>query len=213
LKPVGLLGGSFDPVHHGHLRLAIEVMEALDLEHVRLVPLNVPNASKSPVATGEQRLAMLRAAVAGESRLVPDDRELRRGGISYTVETLQSLREELPNQPLCLILGMDAYQRIGTWHQWQRLLTLSHIVIAARPGAGAFNPADFPEPLVRAETHDPDMLRKSTGGNVYRQCIQQLEISSTQIRERIRHGLSVRYLVPDSVLDIIHRHQLYSRQE
>lgn len=213
MKPLGLLGGSFDPVHHGHLRLAIEVMEGLDLDHVRLVPLNLPNATKLPVATGEQRLAMLRAAVAGEPRLVPDDRELRRGGISYTVETLQSLREELPHQPLCLILGMDAYRRIGTWHQWQRLLTLSHIVIAARPGTGVTDPADLPAELERAHTADPDMLRTRPCGGVCRQTIQQLEISSTGIRERLRHGLSVRYLLPDAVCDFIHRHHLYSKPE
>ncbi|MEZ5447324.1 MAG: nicotinate-nucleotide adenylyltransferase [Gammaproteobacteria bacterium] len=212
MKPVGLLGGSFDPVHDGHLRLAIEVMEGLDLDHVRLVPLNLPNATKLPVATGEQRLAMLRAAVAGEPRLVPDDRELRRGGISYTVETLQSLREELPHQPLCLILGMDAYRRIGTWHHWQRLLTLSHIVIAARPGAGV-TAADLPAEFGRAETADPDMLRRQPCGSVYRQTIQQLDISSTQIRERLRHGLNVRYLLPDAVFDFIHRHHPYSRPE
>ncbi|MCC6716204.1 MAG: nicotinate-nucleotide adenylyltransferase [Gammaproteobacteria bacterium] len=213
MKPVGLLGGSFDPVHNGHLRLAIEVMEGLDLDHVRLVPLNLPNATKQPVAAGEQRLAMLRAGVAGEPRLVPDDRELRRGGISYTVETLQSLREELPHQPLCLILGMDAYRSIGTWHRWQRLLTLSHIVIAARPGSGATDPADLPAEFVRAETPDPDMLCGQPCGGVYRHIIQQLEISSTQIRERLRHGLSVRYLLPDAVFDFIHRHHLYSKPE
>ncbi len=213
MKPVGLLGGSFDPVHNGHLRLAIEVVEGLELDHVRLVPLNLPNAAKQAVASGEQRLAMLRAAVAGEPRLVPDDCELRRGGISYTVETLQSLREELPHQPLCLILGMDAYRRIGTWHRWQRLLTLSHIVIAARPGAGATDPADLPAEFVRAETADPDMLRRQPCGGVYRHVIQQLEISSTQIRERLRHGLNVRYLLPDAVLDFIYRHHLYSKPE
>jgi nicotinate-nucleotide adenylyltransferase len=213
LKPIGILGGSFDPVHNGHLRLAVEVMEALDFDSVRLVPLSLPNAEKSPVASGAQRLAMLKAAVADEPRLIPDDRELRRGGISYTVETLQSLREEQPNQPLCLILGMDAFRRIGTWHQWQRLRTLAHIVIAARPGAvpGAVPGDDevLPAEFISARTQNPDILRQHPAGSVLEQTIQQLEISSTEIRARVRASRSIRYLLPDAVMAIIKEQKLY----
>ncbi|MFO1435847.1 MAG: nicotinate-nucleotide adenylyltransferase [Gammaproteobacteria bacterium] len=208
---IGLLGGSFDPVHHGHLRLAIEAMEALKLESVRLIPLNRPNAEKSPVASGAQRLAMLRAAVAGEPRLVPDDRELQRGGISYTVETLQSLREDYLHQPLCLILGMDAFKHIGTWHQWPRLLALAHIVVAARPGATSGGNMELPAEFNQARTNNADMLRQHLFGSVFEQAIQQLEISSTQIRARLRAGLSARYLLPDSVLAYIKEQNLYQQ--
>jgi nicotinate-nucleotide adenylyltransferase len=207
---IGILGGTFDPVHHGHLRLAIEVLEALNLDSIRLIPLNQPNASKSPVASGAERWAMLQAAVAGESRLVPDDRELRRGGISYTVETLQSLREELPDRPLCLILGMDAFARIDRWHQWQRLLELSHIVIATRPGSPAMDDdREMAVELRNARVEQPGILRQRPAGSIYSQPIRPLDISSTAIREALRHGRSVRYLVPPAVLDYIHENHIY----
>jgi nicotinate-nucleotide adenylyltransferase len=206
---IGILGGTFDPVHHGHLRLAIEVLEALDLDSVRLIPLNQPNASKSPVASGAERWAMLQAAVAGESRLVPDDRELRRGGISYTVDTLQTLREELPDRPLCLILGMDAFARIDRWHQWHRLLALSHIVIATRPGTPMMDDREMAVELRNACTGNPELLRQRPAGSIYAQPIRPLDISSTAIREALRHRRSARYLVPPAVLDYIHEHHLY----
>jgi nicotinate-nucleotide adenylyltransferase len=207
---IGILGGTFDPVHHGHLRLAIEMLEALDMASVRLIPLNRPNASKLPVASGEHRLAMLRAAVAGEPRLIPDDRELRRGGISYTVETLQSLREELPDQPLCLILGMDAFARIGSWHQWPRLLALAHIVIATRPGAAPIDPESLADELRLARTDDPATLRQHAAGSIYNQPIRPLDISSTMIRDSLRDGRSVRYLLPPAVIEFINEHHLYT---
>lgn len=191
----------------------MECLEALAFDHIRLIPLNQPNASKSPVAPGWIRMEMLQAAVAREPRLKPDDRELRRGGISYTVETLQSLREELPDQPLCLILGMDAFRSIGTWHQWQRLLTMSHIVIAERPGAGAAEFEQVPTDFLKARINSSEHLHQHAGGCVYTQLITQLDISSTQIRERLRAGRDVRYLLPEAVLDIIQRHALYQRQE
>lgn len=209
---IGILGGTFDPVHHGHLRLAIEVLEALGLDAVRLIPLNQPNASKSPVASGAQRLAMLQVAVAGEPRLVPDDRELRRGGISYTVDTLQSLREELPDRPLCLILGMDAFARIDTWHQWHRLLALAHIVIAARPGSPAMHQRPMAAELREARIDDPGILRHRPAGSIYTQAIRPLDISSTAIRDALRHRRSVRYLVPPPVLDYINEHHLYQEK-
>ena len=210
---IGILGGSFDPVHHGHLRLALEVLEALDFDHVRLIPLNQPNAAKSPIASGTLRLEMLQAAVASEPRLRVDDRELRRGGISYTVDTLQSLREEMPDQPLCLVLGMDAFRGLRSWHQWQRLLTLSHLVIAKRPGAPAPDSTEVGDLLESARVDNSVILQRHICGKIYTQTISQLDISSTQIRERLRSGRSVRYLLPNAVLDIINRHALYQQQE
>lgn len=210
---IGILGGSFDPVHNGHLRLAIEVLEALRLDHVRLIPLCQPNATKSPIASGPLRMEMLCAAVAGEAKLRADDRELRRGGISYTVETLQSLSEEFPDQSLCLILGMDAFRDLRNWHQWQRLLTLSHIVIAGRPGTLTPESSELPAELLHAMARDADMLRQHACGSIYAQEISQLDISSTQIRERLLAGRNVRYLLPAAVLDIIVHHRLYQRPE
>ena len=210
---IGILGGSFDPVHVGHLRLAVEAREALQLDHVRLIPLNQPNADKSPVAPPALRLQMLQVATAGEPGLQVDDRELRRGGISYTVDTLLSLREELSNQPICLILGMDAVRGLNRWHQWPRLLNLAHLLVAARPGVAATDPDVIPAPFIDARTDDPERLRQQPAGLVYRQTISALDISSTTLRARRRAGRSIRYLVPDAVHALILQHQLYLTAE
>lgn len=203
---IGVLGGTYDPVHHGHLRLALEVLEALGLSEIRLIPLNRPNHRPPPVAPGESRLAMLHAATAGEPRLKVDDRELRRGGISYTVETLQSLREELGNQPICLILGMDAFSGLTAWHQWRRLPELAHLVVACRPGAQSLLAAgvnDLPR------TDSPAALRARAHGLVLFHDLPHLDISASRIRALVEAGRSVRYLLPEPVLNLIEHHRLY----
>ena len=131
---IGILGGTFDPIHHGHLRLAVEMREGLGLEELRLIPALQPPHREAPIAGAEDRLAMLEAAVARANALHIDTRELVREGPSYTVDTLLSLRAELPAQPLCLIIGMDAFCYLDTWHRWQDVLELAHIGIARRPG-------------------------------------------------------------------------------
>ncbi|MGQ0657409.1 MAG: nicotinate-nucleotide adenylyltransferase [Chromatiales bacterium] len=213
MKPIGILGGSFDPVHNGHLRMAIEVLEALDLDHVRLVPLLQPNGAKAPVAPGMLRLRMLEAAVAGETRLRVDDRELRRGGISYTVDTLESLREEFADQSICLILGMDAFEGLTAWKHWQRLPTLSHLVIVDRPGARMPDSPELNALLAAAGTDEFSHLHADRCGRMLILDISPLDISSTQIRARLARGRSVRYLAPEAVVDFIHRHSMYQSQE
>ena len=136
-KPIGILGGTFDPVHNGHLRMAIEVMELCALDEVRLTPLHTPPHRLLPNTTPQHRLAMLSHAVKEVQGLRIDERELQRAGVSFTVDTLRSLREELGNKPLCLIMGMDAFQGLNTWHEWTSLVDLAHIIVASRPGPTA----------------------------------------------------------------------------
>ena len=208
-RPIGILGGSFDPVHNGHLRVAIETIEALDLEHLRLVPLSQPNAAKSAAAPAALRLEMLRAATLGEPRLRVDDRELRRAGISYTVETLVSLRREFADRSLCLVMGMDAFAGLTAWKDWQRLPMLSHLVVADRPGACMPDSAELRALLASAGTDDPGRLRRERCGRILILHAAALDISSTEIRNRLACGRSVRYLVPDAVAELLCQHPVY----
>jgi len=206
---IGTLGGTFDPVHHGHLRLALEMLEGLALDEVRLIPAREPPHRAPPLAPPEDRLEMLKAAVAGTDGLSVDTRELQRQGPSYTVDTLTSLREEFPGTPLCLIIGMDAFDAIDTWHRWRALPTLAHIGVARRPGAQMPGPGDVAELLHRRLVRSPSALRKTPAGCIYVQDLPPLDISASRIRVLLDAGRNPRYLLPDSVLDIIHQRGLY----
>jgi nicotinate-nucleotide adenylyltransferase len=209
MKPIGILGGTFDPVHHGHLRLALEVLEAADLDSVRLIPLYKPPHREPPVAPASLRQAMLEAAVEGETSLLVDDRELQRKGVSYTVDTLISLRQEFTDHPICLILGLDAFRTLPTWYRWEKLLDLAHIVVCHRPGIQLA--ADEPGAHL-AKSHAADSttyLHALRAGRVLRQATPVLDISATRIRGSIATGHSVRYLLPEGVLALIRKHRLY----
>jgi nicotinate-nucleotide adenylyltransferase len=213
LSPLGIFGGTFDPIHFGHLRLAEELGDSLGLESVRIVPARVPPHRASPRVTAEHRLEMTRLAVAGNPRFVLDDRECRREGPSFTVDTLQELRAELgARQPFCLLMGVDAFMLLTTWSRWRQLFDLGHIVIAHRPGF-ELKVEGMPDELGREVdarlTWDASRLRTRPAGVVLAHRIVGLEISGTAIRAGLREGRSQRYLLPDSVLDYIDQHALY----
>jgi len=203
MTAIGILGGTFDPIHYGHLRTAFELLQVLRLGEVRLVPAARPPHRATPVCSAEQRLAMLRAAAAEQPGFVVDDRELRREGPSYSVITLRELRAEAPARPLCLIVGMDAFLGLPQWHEWQALVDLAHVVVAHRPGWSV--PADGPlgELLARRATDRVEDLHAAPAGRVHVRSVTQLEISSTALRELIVAGHDPRYLLPDSVRAII----------
>ncbi len=202
---IGILGGSFDPIHNGHLRTALDVQQALDLDELRLIPLRDPPHREHPTSSPEQRLEMVQAAIADEPTLTVDQRELERSGKSYSLLTLQSLRAELgSNTSICLILGQDAFQGFPNWHKPDEILELAHLVVMQRPGEN--RPELYPERI----TKKPDDLRLNPAGKIYRQQVTQLEISSTKIRDMIQKGWSPRYLLPDVVLEIIEKDGLYT---
>lgn len=207
---IGLFGGTFDPIHNAHLRVALDVVEALDLEQVRFLPLQHAVHRAQPLADGNARLAMLEAAIADEPRFASDDRELRRGGRSYTLDTLRSLREELGNDiPLCLMLGSDAFNHFLSWHEPQQVAELAHLVVMQRPGYTL--PPD-PALQVMVEQRGSDLaadLHNVPGGRIWFQPVTQLDISATDIRERIGHGRSPRYLTPAPVAALIAEHGWY----
>ncbi len=211
--PVGILGGTFDPVHVGHLRLAIEVRERLGLETVHLVPLNSPPHRRTgPRASPAMRLDMLKAALPLPRGLMVNDREVLRGGISYTYDTLLALRAEWPGVSLCLILGQDAFSSLPTWHRWTELSALTHMVVVGRPGSTRELPPVLEAMVLEKRLQDPARLRQETAGGVYFLDCPQLAVSSSSIREMIAAGRNVRFLVPDAVLQLIEQHQLYLTQ-
>nr|VFK04566.1 MAG: nicotinate-nucleotide adenylyltransferase [Candidatus Kentron sp. H]VFK04790.1 MAG: nicotinate-nucleotide adenylyltransferase [Candidatus Kentron sp. H]VFK07771.1 MAG: nicotinate-nucleotide adenylyltransferase [Candidatus Kentron sp. H] len=208
-SPIGILGGTFDPVHNGHLRFALEVRHQLSLSSVRLIPLRKPPHRTSPQAADEIRLRMLMAAVRDEEGLIVDDQELRRNGISYTVDTLNVLQQRFPEHSLCLILGMDAFCQLTTWNQWRRILELAHIAVAQRPGTSLPMEGEIVHLLAKRKTSDPARLCEEPAGHIMVLPVPQLDISATRIRAQVTHSASIRYLVPDSVLEIITHEQLY----
>lgn len=214
-KPVGLLGGTFDPIHFGHLRLAEEMGELLGLGEVRILPAGYPPHRGQPRVAARHRLAMVRLAVAGNPRFVLDERELHKASPSYSVETLEVLRQELPaSTPLILFMGADAFMGLTTWHRWQELVDLAHLAVAHRPGfSSAMWEDSLPDPLRRMlatrRCEQASDLSDKPAGLIYLHAITQLDISASQIRERVLRGKSLRYLLPDSVIDYINENHLY----
>ncbi|HWJ05048.1 MAG TPA: nicotinate-nucleotide adenylyltransferase [Steroidobacteraceae bacterium] len=207
---IGVFGGTFDPVHFGHLRTAYEMLQALRLAEVRFVPAGDPPHRAPPQVDATRRLELVRAAVADQPGFTVDDREVRRAGPSYSVLTLGELRRELRATPLCLIVGMDAFLGLPTWHRWQELLELAHVVVAPRPGWVA--PADgvLGDLLAARRAASPDALHRASAGSIYIQPVTQLEISSTDLRALLAAGRDPRYLVPDAVRDVLRRTGCYS---
>ena len=214
--PIGILGGTFDPVHYGHLRLAQEIGEHVRLAEVRFIPAGTPPHRATPQASALQRLEMVRLATAGNTLFSVDDRESKRSGPGYTYDTLVELRREAgPGRPLCLLLGADAFLDLATWHRWHELFALAHVIVAHRPGVPPESwPARMPQPLARE--YDARLLRQplavhlSAAGGIATQAIAALDISASMIRESLGRGTSPRYLLPDPVLDYIHSNRLYA---
>ncbi|GAB2181005.1 nicotinate-nucleotide adenylyltransferase [Denitratisoma sp. agr-D3] len=211
--PLGILGGTFDPVHNAHLRLAEEARERLDLAGVLLIPAGLPPHRQPPQAAPNQRLAMVRQAVAANPALTVDAAEIEATGPSYTVPTLERLRREHGDRrSLVLLLGADAFLGLTTWHRWQDLFGLAHIAIATRP-SHVLEP-DHMAPALAAEfvarqTRSAADLAASPAGRIVPFGITPLDISATAIRAALSTGRSARYLLPDGVLDYISLHRLY----
>ena len=211
--PIGLFGGTFDPIHYGHLRTAFELWQSLGLEEVRFMPTGSPPHRDQTYAAAEHRVAMVRAAVAGQPAFVVDDREVRRSGVSYSVDTLTELRAEHPDRSLCLLLGMDAFLGLPNWHRWRELLDLAHIVVARRPGWKAPTQGPLGEVMVDRGTGGIRDLHEKPAGRIYVRAVTQLEISSTELRQLIVAGQDPRYLVPEEVRRLIRETGCYAPRQ
>ena len=208
---LGILGGTFDPVHFGHLRPALDVAEMLKLKEVRLIPCGQPPHRQQPVASALQRLSMLRAAAENQPLFKVDDRELRREGPSYMVDTLVTLKEDFPDQSLCLILGWDAFVELESWHRWLKIFELANIVVTHRPGWSMeqINSKSELGKQVKQRLVDKEKLAKHTAGKITFLPVTQLDISATQIRQQLQQGQSVSCLLPEKVEQLIINQNIY----
>jgi nicotinate-nucleotide adenylyltransferase len=209
---IGVFGGTFDPVHFGHLRPALDVKQALGLREMRLIPAFQPPHRESPAANPGQRLTMLRAAVGAEPDLLVDNCEMRREGESFMVDTLIHLREELGDEPLCLVLGADAFLQLDSWNRWEKVPQLAHIVVTHRPGWELDidqASADIQQLWRDCHTAKLAELETQPAGKIVSLDVTALDISATKIRALVAAGKNPRFLLPDSVWNLIRMHGLY----
>ncbi len=207
---IGILGGTFDPIHYGHLRTALDVQQRLSLDEIRFIPCGEPAHRNTPVAEPLQRLAMVRAAIAGQARFTADDREIRRDGPSYMVDTLISLKHDFKTEALCLILGMDSFNGLAQWYKWETIFDLANIVVMRRPttdGHTKLNKLLFSK--IKHRLTDADDLNKKQSGGVSFVAVTQLDISATEIRRQWQQCQDIQFFLPDSVLTLIQQQNIY----
>ena len=207
---IGILGGTFDPIHYGHLRTALDVQQRLSLDEVRFIPCGEPPHRNKPIAEPLQRLAMVRAAIAGQEKFTIDDRELRRDGPSYMVDTLISLKKDFKTESLCLILGTDAFNGLEQWYKWQNIFDLANVVVMRRPttdGQTKINKHLFSK--IKHRLLDADDLSKKQNGGISFLSVTQLDISATEIRRQWQECHDIQFFLPDSVLTLIQQQNIY----
>ncbi len=213
--PLGVFGGTFDPVHYGHLRLAEEAADALSLERVRWIPAGQPLLRDAPRVGPTQRLDMVRLAISGNPRFELDPAEVIAEQASFTVPTLERLRQTVcsPDRPLVLLVGADAFAGMAGWHRWERLFELAHVAVAHRPGYAVdakYLPPALADVFQRRFCDNPRLLPDSPVGHIVMFAMTPLDISATKIRTLLSKGLSARYLMPESVIAHIHDHRFYT---
>ncbi len=208
--PIGIFGGTFDPVHFGHLRSALELFEKLPLAEIRFIPCRQPPHRESPVASPAQRLTLLQLAIAGEPKFRIDKREFTRSGFSYMADTLASLRAEQGHRPLCLILGTDSFRGFCSWSRWTEIIELAHLLVMKRPGEPLPRDGLLGHLLALRFTKVSAQLEQKAAVLFVPLEVTQLDISATRIRSQIGAGKSARYLLPDTVWEYIQEAGLYS---
>lgn len=212
---VGIYGGTFDPIHYGHLRIAEELLDSIDLKRILFVPSGAPRLRVAPAAARNHRSAMVRLAIQDNNLFALDEREVNRPGMSTTIESLREYQCELGKKTaLCFILGIDAFVKINQWHNWHELFNLCHMIIVARPGYTSINdyqdlPADVRKEFVSRRVLDAKDLGFQLNGSIYTAQTSLLEISASHIRSLIIAGKSIRYLLPEIVSDYIKSNYLY----
>ncbi|USD38241.1 MULTISPECIES: nicotinate-nucleotide adenylyltransferase [Ferrimonas] len=209
LTAIGLLGGTFDPIHNGHLTMATDALTQLQLDEVRLLPNHQPPHKAATGASSEQRLQMVKLACAPHPQLSVDDRELHRRQPSYTVDTLESLRQDHPDAALCFIIGMDSLNNFAHWHRPQRILELAHLVVCRRHDVALDLSPAAKALLTGRITENNQSVRDQLQGQVVLTTLQPPAVSSTEIRHKLQQGLAVDSLLPAAVIDFIRAQRLY----
>ena len=203
---IGVYGGTFDPVHFGHLRTALEVKEVFGLDELRLIPCFIPPHRDQPSSSADDRVKMLELAIDGCAGMIVDTREIDRGGPSYMVDTLASLRQEVGTESVLLFVGGDAFLKITAWYQWRRLFDFAHVVVMTRPGYESSKLESF---FQHRLTTSAERLRRTPAGGLFFQPVTALEISATAIRQIIAEKRDPGFLLPESVIKYIRNHKLY----
>ncbi|WP_049721153.1 nicotinate-nucleotide adenylyltransferase [Gilvimarinus polysaccharolyticus] len=212
-KKIAILGGTFNPVHNGHLRLALDLVQQVGFDEMRLVPCHIPTHRATPDVDSVCRAKMVELGIAGNPSLQMDDRELVRGSTSYSVDTLIQLRDEYgADCSLSLVMGLDAYLGLTRWHRWRELLQLAHLLVIDRPGYQLPAVGELAEFDARHRA-DVEVLALAPAGAVTHLNIRALDISATEIRALTAAGQSTRYLLPESVRRYIAEQQLYRARD
>jgi nicotinate-nucleotide adenylyltransferase len=210
LQAIGILGGTFNPIHLGHTHVAQAMMQRLSLDKVLFIPAALPALKQSPQIDTQQRLDMLALAIQGHPLWQIDTREIDRGGISYSIDTLKSLREELGSDcSLVWLLGSDAFARIDQWHDWQALLDYAHFAIATRPNINNQYSEKVTALLKQHSTDEPHQLKLKSHGCIVSLEINAPDISSSAIRHAVSQGVAVNDLLNPAVCKYIHQENLY----
>jgi len=211
LKTIGIFGGTFDPIHCGHLRAGLEIYETLSLNEMRLIPGKHPPHRSTPKASPEHRLNMARLGIQG-SPLQIDDCEMRREGPSYSIDTLMALRREYPKASLCMVVGVDAFLGLTSWFQWEKFIQLANIIVMYRAG-WSLPKTGITAELLQSHALASKNLDQVTCGYILTQKITTLEISASQIRNLIEQKRSPAFLLPKSVHEYIQQNKLYGYDE
>lgn len=208
-RAIGILGGTFSPIHYGHLRPAEQIRQQLALTEIRLVPCHRPPHREAPGVSSEMRAQMVELACQEFAHLTPDLSELARDEPSYTVVTLAQLQQQLPNTPLCFLMGMDSLLSFKSWHKWQEILSRCHLIVSCRPGYVLDSNSPISDLLIEHQTSDPSQLHQSQSGLIYLAQIDQQDISSTEIRASIAQAKDTFDVLPTKVAEYIRQHKLY----
>lgn len=207
---LGIFGGTFDPIHLGHIQIAHKVQEALSLQQIKLIPCNQNILRTSTRATSKDRLAMARIAIQKYAEISVDDREIRRGGVTYSIDTVKSLKTEFPDSPLCLIMALDTLAYFLAWKDWQQILQLANLVVTNRPSTPSIKAQTVIKELQPHVTESPKDLYQTPHGKILMLEIDDLlPISATQIRAAISKGQSAAEWLDPDVWNYIQTHNLY----
>ena len=209
-KAIGILGGTFDPIHNGHIKPALQLAEQLDLAEVRVMPSHIPPHKTTTKTASEHRAAMVKLACDSHSVLVPDLRELERNTPSYTAITLGSFRQDMPDTPLCFMMGMDSLLSFKRWYRWEHILEQCHLVVSCRPGWRLDPKAEVTDLISERATQDPALLHQSLNGVIYLAAIDEIDMSSSQIRQACREGQSIAGWLPEPVQQYLEKHNIYN---
>ena len=207
---VAIMGGTFDPIHNGHLRTAVDIVDRFHFTQLRLVPCFKPVHKSHPSISAKQRLDMVSLAVQSHPNLLVDEREIQRTGPSYTIDTLIELRNELgPDVSITMVVGMDSFISLPRWHQWQRILNYAHILVVSRPGWHPEFGIELQELVEKSRAQSTAELQSAPAGKIHMETLTALGISSSMIRSLCEHNKSIAYLLPESVHAYIDQHTLY----